>query len=112
MGFWDGGLATCMMGYLAYPIIDRIITYPQEMNYNDTPFTMRLRATEYGTYTKTYKISSKKKYKFKFLADELPNVRSVFIIHGQRYLCEKLTVNFSEEGMSQLVSAECWLIEE
>lgn len=112
MGFWDGCLYTCMMGHLAYPVIDRIITYPQEMNYNDTPYTMRLRATEYGTYTKTYKISSKKKYTFKFLADELPNVRSVFIIHGQRYLCEKLTSSFSEEGMSQLVKAECWLIED
>lgn len=112
MGFWSGTLYPCMMGTLAYPVIDRIITYPNEMNYNETPFTMRLRATEYGTYTKTYKISSKKKYTFKFLADKLPNVRSVFIIHGQRYLCEKLTTNFTEDGMSQLVKAECWLVED
>jgi hypothetical protein len=38
------------------------------------------------------------------LADKLPNVRAVFHINGQRYICEKLTATFTDGyGMSQLV---------
>ncbi|MCI5715458.1 MAG: hypothetical protein MR279_02415 [Bacteroidales bacterium] len=40
---------------------------------------------------------------FKFLADTIPDVRSLFIIRGKRYVCEKLTATFTENGMSQLL---------
>ena len=48
-------------------------------------------------------INAKKKTTFKFLADELPNPRSTFLIRGKRYICEKITATFTENGMSQLL---------
>ena len=65
-----------------------------------------------GTNAKTHKIASNKKYKFQFLAKDVPNVRSVFIIHGQRYICEKITATFTEDGMSELMKGEFWLVED
>ena len=40
---------------------------------------------------------------FKFIADNIPDVRSVFLIRGKRYVCEKMTATFTENGMSQLI---------
>lgn len=41
-----------------------------------------------------------------WLANELPDVRSIFHIEGKRYLCEKITATFTENGMSQLLKGE------
>jgi len=112
MGFWDGSQYNCMYGQLTFPIIDRIITYPREMNYDLSPYSMRLRSTAFGTNAKTHMICTNKKYTFKFLAKDVPNVRSLFIVHGQRYICEKITANFTENGMSELLKGEFWLVED
>ena len=48
-------------------------------------------------------IETTMKTTFKFLADTIPDVRSLFIIRGKRYVCEKLTATFTENGMSQLL---------
>lgn len=50
------------------------------------------------------------KMKISWLADSIPDVRSVFIIRGRRYVCEKITATFSESGMSQLLKGEFWQI--
>ncbi|MCM1164321.1 MAG: hypothetical protein NC339_08750, partial [Muribaculaceae bacterium] len=50
-----------------------------------------------------YHIEPKQKTTFKFLADTIPDVRSLYIIRGKRYICEKLTATFTENGMSQLI---------
>lgn len=82
-----------------------------------TPHTVHWTLFRYacsasGTNAKTHKIASNKKYKFQFLAKDVPNVRSLFIIHGQRYICEKITANFTENGMSELMKGEFWLVED
>ena len=112
MGFWAGTTFNAMYGKTTFPIIDHVITYPRDMNFEVTGFSMRLRSDKFGTNACTHKIASNKKYKFKFLAKEVPNVRSLFIIHGQRYICEKITANFTEDGMSELMKGEFWLVED
>lgn len=50
-----------------------------------------------------HNIEPKMKTTFKFIADNIPDVRSVFLIRGKRYICEKITATFTENGMSQLL---------
>jgi hypothetical protein len=49
-------------------------------------------------------IDTTQKYTFKFLSETMPNVRSIFLIQGKRYVAEKITATFTEEGMSQLLT--------
>ena len=92
-----------MRGKLLFPVIDNVLTYPREMDFELTGLSMRLRSNLFGSNANTHRIASNKKYKFKFLAKDIPNVRSLFVIHGQRYICEKITATFTEDGMSELV---------
>lgn len=55
-----------------------------------------------------YNIDRTRKVTFKFLADDIPNPRALFFIHGRRYVCEKITATFTEDGMSQLLKGEFW----
>lgn len=57
-------------------------------------------------------IDGKKKYNFSFLADEIPDVRAVFHIKGGRYLCEKITATFTEEGRSKKLKGVFYRIHE
>ena len=59
------------------------------------------------TYTE---VDQKKKYSFSFLAEQIPNVRSLFYIEGKKYLCCKITVTFSEDGMSHLLKGEFYKV--
>ena len=75
--------------------------------------SLRLNNAAYGqgverrTY---YPVDQKKKYTFSFLADKIPNVRSLFHIDGKRYLCERLTATFTEDGMSHLLKGQFYKI--
>lgn len=58
-------------------------------------------------------IDSRQKFKFSFLSDSIPNPRSIFNIQGKRYICEKITATFTENGLSQLLKGEFYpLLEE
>lgn len=46
------------------------------------------------------------KFSFSWLSDIIPNPRAIFYISGMRYVCEKITATFSENGMSQLIKGE------
>lgn len=73
----------------------------------------RLSLTErYKSYQNGILIKPKEKIKFKFLSDKIPDVRSVFHIRGRRYLCEKITATFTENGMSQLMKGDFYPIED
>lgn len=64
----------------------------------------------YKNYQKGILINPKEKMKLKFLADKIPDVRSIFYIRGKRYLCEKITATFTDDGMSQLMKGEFYPI--
>lgn len=112
MGFWNGATYNAMYGKYTFPIIDHVLTYPREMNFELTGFSMRLRSNVFNTNSKTYAIDSTHKYTFKFLAHTIPNVRSLFIIRGRKYICEKITATFTENGMSQLLKGEFYPVAE
>lgn len=55
-----------------------------------------------------YEIVKGEKYNIKFLSKTMPDVRSVFVINGQKYLCEKLTATLTERGMSEMIKGVFW----
>lgn len=71
----------------------------------------RLSLSErYKSYQNGIMIKPKEKIKLKFLSDKFPDVRSVFHIRGKRYLCEKITATFTDDGMSRLMKGEFYPI--
>ena len=76
--------------------------------------SMRLTGTwtpsERNTY---YRVNQQRKFTFSFLSDTIPDVRSIFYIHGKKYLAEKITATFSAEtGMSQLMKMVCYRLKD
>ena len=59
-------------------------------------------------WTTYHRIDRTRKVSFKFLSDDIPDPRAVFFIRGRRYVCEKITATFAENGMSQLLKGEFW----
>lgn len=51
-------------------------------------------------------IDPKVKYTFRFVSDTIPSVGGIFLIHGQRYVCQRITATFSDSGMSQVLKGE------
>ncbi|MDE7180294.1 MAG: hypothetical protein K2N88_03775 [Muribaculaceae bacterium] len=68
--------------------------------------------SRYKSYNNSMMIDRKEKTTFKFIADTIPDVRSVFHIRGRRYLCEKITATFSENGMSQLMKGDFYPVDD
>ena len=108
VGFWDGT-------YLKYhpkmphPYVDRHEIKPDN-TYTYNQYSMRLTTTERPSIRRTnFWVNQRRKYTFSFLSDTVPEVRSIFLIHGKRYLAEKITATFSAEtGMSQLMKIVCY----
>lgn len=73
----------------------------------DMRFSLRNR---YGSHIKGIKVESKEKLKVSWVGGTIPDVRSVFMIRGRRYLCAKITATFTEDGMSQLLKGEFYRI--
>ncbi|MDY2832221.1 MAG: hypothetical protein SOU49_05685 [Sodaliphilus pleomorphus] len=72
--------------------------------------TLRLNNKILNKYRKVYQVNPKQKATFKFLSDTIPNPRSLFIIRGKRYVCEKLTATFTSQGMSQLIKGSFYTV--
>lgn len=128
MGLWNGTEYEPMAGKWLHPIIDFILPYyrqtthaempyypivwDDEMCYDLTGCTLRLFAKGSRQNNGTYPIDPTRKFTFKFLSDDIPNVRALFYIQGKRYICEKITATFTENGMSQLLKGEFYQVEE
>ena len=76
--------------------------------YQNNDFTLRIAQGQDGVNSMygIPMIDPTRKYTIKFLADSIPNPRAVFYIHGRKYVCEKLTATFTENGMSQLIKGD------
>lgn len=112
VAFWDGKLP--MGGKLPFPVVENISIADDFSGYSTFPFSLRLNDKFSGSHKPVYNIHTDRKYKFKFLYNEgIPDVRALFFIHGKRYIAEKITASFSENGVSQLMQLEAWqLIDE
>ena len=76
----------------------------------DPKYTLSLR-DEDGKFAGLPKVNPLVRFEFSFLSDSLPDVRSVFIIRGHRYVCEKLTATFSASGMSRKIKGSFWRVD-
>lgn len=110
VGYWDGTIYD-PDGYV-YPILDNLLVSQSWQKFT-TPYTLRLQGQGVrAPFSSLPKINPAVKYKFSWLSDSIPDVRSVFHIAGRRYLCEKITATFTESGMSQLLKGEFYPLSE
>ena len=108
VAFWDGT-------YLKYhpkmphPYVDKHEIKPDN-TYTYNQYSMRLTTTERPSIRRTnYWVNQRRKYTFSFLSDTVPEVRSIFLIHGKKYLAEKITATLSAEtGVSQVMKIVCY----
>lgn len=104
VGYWDGVL----LDDYPYPYLDQVTVGENWTAYKrDFP---SLNPKKRGAYK--FNIDAKQKYLFTFLSDTLPNPRNIFHINGKKYLCEKITATFTENGMSQLLKGSFYPITE
>ena len=101
LAFWDG--VNRNVGKLPCPNIDHFVVREDWSHYIANG-TLRLQGSV------KFKINPKQKFNFSFISDSIPNARSVFFINGRKYLCEKITATFTENGMSQLLKGSFYLI--
>lgn len=108
VGFWDGSQNTG--GKLPYPWVDDIDIREDWSNFNFLHFSLRINNGLTNRRRIAYNLDGTRKTTFKFLSDTVPDVRALFLIRGKRYVCEKLTATFTEQGMSQLIKGVFWPI--
>ena len=110
IGFWDG--SQNHDSKLPSPWTEDILVADDWSNFNYLHFNMRLNNGALNSRRIVHRIDPKKKTTFKFIADNIPDVRAVFNIHGKNYVCEKITATFTEQGMSQLLKGVFYPIAE
>lgn len=104
VAFWDGKVPE--KSDAVYPAIDAV-TVGQDWTVRKSNFSMRLTGKPSTLLRpKLPQIDPRQKYKFSWLDSGIPNPRAIFFIRGKRYLCEKITATFTENGMSQLLKGE------
>ena len=101
VAFWNG--TNYNSGKLPCPTLDTI-NIREDWSVFSSNGSLRLQKAP------KYKINPKQKFNFSFISDTIPNARSVFFINGRKYLCEKITATFTENGMSQLLKGSFYLI--
>lgn len=103
IAWWDGAGDATEWGKLPHPYVENILVMDNFSNYRRAHFSLRLNHMQMMSGGKSYDIEPTQKTTFKFLSDTIPDVRALYIIRGKRYICEKLTATFTENGMSQLI---------
>ncbi|MBQ7471424.1 MAG: hypothetical protein IJS97_03255 [Prevotella sp.] len=69
---------------------------------DDSGHQATLKLQSHPTYNSMMSIEFKQKCELSFIFDGMPDVKSVFVIHGQKYLCAQIRADMTEQGMSQL----------
>lgn len=110
LAYWDGNSANpssqppAPIVYGFYPT-NLILWQIMAQSLRKLPYSFSLKQ-RYASYLGGVEIDPTQKMKVSWLSNEMPPVRSVFLIRGKRYLCEKITATFTEDGMSQLLKGE------
>ncbi len=111
IGWWDGEIRV-NYGKLPHPFTDNVVVADDWSVAAYPPFSIRLKEETAWMTIGTPKIDPRRKVTFKFLSNTIPNPRAVFYIRGKRYICEKITATFTEDGMSKLLKGEFYPITE
>lgn len=109
--YWDYEEQNVTKRCIPHPIVSNYEPVWEESCRNPTYFNFEgySLALEASNFINK-KIEGRVKYTFKFIADNVPDVGSTFIISGQQFLCKKITATFSEKGMSQLLKGEFYRV--
>ncbi len=99
--FWDGQIRSTWGQ--PHPFTDYVQIIDGFFESIITPYSLRLKGGSLRSRASLRQIDGTKKYEFSFLSKEMPNPRALFYIRGGRYVCEKITATFTENGMSQLM---------
>ena len=108
VAFWNGTKSE--VGAQPYPFVDPVNVCQDWAAVNIQLADLRLYGSSNAYQSQLHSIDKRKKYKFSWLSDYIPDARAVFHIRGRRYLCEKITATFTENGMSQLLKGEFYPI--
>lgn len=126
VGFWFGNYQQ-FAPYLPHPFIDKFdlkVTWQVTNQHvvhtwsridSGHEVSLRLNNDSYGQgqlLAAAIEIDSHRKYEFSFLSDTMPDVRSVFIIRGKKYLCAQIKTDINQNGMSQLKKGTFYRISE
>ncbi|MBP5381490.1 MAG: hypothetical protein J6Y39_07185 [Bacteroidaceae bacterium] len=112
VAFWDGSWLR-YHPQMPHPTIDKFEIMPDNSQKSNA-YSMRLigSMTPFSRNT-LHNVNQRMKFTFSFLSDNIPDVRSIFLIHGKKYMAEKITATFSAEtGMSQLLKMTCYRLED
>lgn len=110
IGWWDG--AVDEWGKLPHPYVENVIIREDWSNFRYGHFSLRINDRRAERSRGVYPVEPSMKTTFKFIADTIPDVRALFLIRGKRYICEKLTATFTEQGMSQLIKGVFYPVKE
>ena len=108
VAWWDGALDNDHMP--PHPRVEDLWISDDWTHYRYEHFSLRINSQLAERRRQVHKIDPYRKTQFKFLADDMPDVRAMFLINGKRYVCEKITATFTENGMSQYMKGEFWPI--
>lgn len=126
VGFWFGNYQQ-FAPYLPHPFIDKFdlkVTWQVTNQHVVHTWTridsghnvsLRLNNDSYGQgqlLAAAIEIEPHRKYEFSFLSNTMPDVRSVFIIRGKKYLCAQIKTDINQNGMSQLKKGTFYRISE
>ena len=112
VAWWDGATDGALEGKLPHPYVENVEVTPDWSNFRNIHMSLRINDRYHNSRRNVHAIDTKQKTTFKFLSDTIPNPRAMFLIRGKRYLCEKVTATFTENGMSQLIKGIFWPIAE
>ena len=102
VAWWDGALTSD--GKLPHPYTNDIEFEHDLSNYRLVHSSLRLDKIYQGL--DRYAIDGKTKLSIKFLSNTVPNQRAIFFIEGKRYICEKMTITLSQNGISSLIKGD------
>lgn len=103
VGFYEGFYPASVKSYLPRPFLDALDIRADWSYRYDSRYNLRLNSDSLqAPRRRLFSINTEQKFTFSFLADDIPDVHTLFYIEGHRYICEKIASTFSESGMSQL----------
>lgn len=102
IGYWTGGIDYRNM----VPVTSNVHVYSDFRVFVTEHKNLRLNQSFDRGTADILSIDERKLYKISFLSDQLPNPRAIFFIRGKKYLCRKLDISFTAQGMSKLMKGE------
>lgn len=107
------------VGYLSpdrTSLLPHVLPWSYDVNSRNldtqTAFSMRINSNRPTAWRGLPTIHEAIKYTYRFHSLSLPDVRSIFFIKGDYYLCKKMTAKITSRGMSPRIEGEFYKIKD